>query len=173
MVLFFVSILMFGLPFSMLTLNRDSNSQLMVPERFGWWFIDTIYNQYLITLGEFPIRNQFMGGDQSTLAIGVFCAATFFMNITMLNMLIAIMGDVFDELMEQRDVKAISTKLMILSEAAPVLSQKSAEDEEEVYMIVIEPTEEDALEGEAWQGTINQLTKITKQEMLQLQKRLN
>ena len=62
---------------------------------------------------------------------------------------------------------------MILSEAAPVLSQKSAEDEEEVYMIVIEPTEEDALESEAWQGTINQLTKITKQEMLQLQKRLN
>ena len=44
MVLFFVSILMFGLPFSMLTLNRDSNSQLMVPERFGWWFIDTFYN---------------------------------------------------------------------------------------------------------------------------------
>ena len=44
MVLFFVSILIFGLPFSMLTLNRDSNSQLMVPERFGWWFIDTFYN---------------------------------------------------------------------------------------------------------------------------------
>lgn len=40
-------------------------------------------------------------------------------------------------------------------------------------MIFVEPIEEDALESEAWQGTINQLTRITKKEMLVLQKRLN
>ena len=34
----------------------------------------------------------------------------------MLNMLIAIMGDAFDELMEQRDVKEIEMKLAILAE---------------------------------------------------------
>ena len=165
--------LMFGLPVSMLNLSRDADGELIVFERFNWWVIDAIYNQYLIMLGEFTARTNMMSGSESGLVISVFCLATFCTQITMLNMLIAIMSDVFDELMEQRDVKAISTKLTILSEAAPVLSQKSAKDEEEVYMVVVEPTEEDAGESEAWQGTINQLTRITKKEMLQLQQRLN
>ena len=57
----------------------------------------------------------------------------------MLNMLIAIMGDVFDELMELRDVKEIEMKLAILAENAPVLTQKSAKDEERFFLVVVQP----------------------------------
>ena len=111
MLLFLVSMLMFGLPLSILDLSRSADTDLLPKERFNWWVIDSIYNQYLIILGEFPIRSNMMSGPDVGLVMGMFCGATFFTQITMLNMLIAIMSDVFDELMEQRDVKAISTKL--------------------------------------------------------------
>ena len=92
--------LMFGLPLSMLDLSRNDDAELIPKERFNWWVIDSIYNQYLIILGEFPIRTNMMSGSDSGFVMGMFCGATFFTQITMLNMLIAIMSDVFDELME-------------------------------------------------------------------------
>lgn len=49
--------------------------------------------------------------------------ATFFTQITMLNMLIAIMGDSFDYATENRNKFATKTKLDILSAQAPALPQ--------------------------------------------------
>ena len=45
-------------------------------------------------------------------------------------MLIAIMGDVFDQLTEQKTVSAISTKLEILADQAPMLALTSSYDED-------------------------------------------
>ena len=58
---------------------------------------------------------------EKNLVIIVFLLTTFYTQITMLNMLIAIMGNVFDELEEQKDVGATATKLEILADLAPVL----------------------------------------------------
>ena len=44
-------------------------------------------------------------------------------------MLIAIMADVFENLTEKRHVKAISTKLEILAEQAPLLAKLNKSDE--------------------------------------------
>ena len=88
-------------------------------------------------------------------------------------MLIAIMGDAFDELMEQRDVKEFEMKLAILAEQAPALKQKSAQDEENVYMILVEPVADEDFESEGWQGTINELTRITRKELYDQQKRFD
>ena len=41
----------------------------------------------------------------------LFIAATFSTQVVMLNMLIAIMGDTFERVIENRDVNAIKTKL--------------------------------------------------------------
>ena len=43
MILLFVSLLIFDIPMSMLSLNRDENSTL-VDESFGFWLIDAVYN---------------------------------------------------------------------------------------------------------------------------------
>ena len=122
MLLLATAMLMFGLPLNMLNLSREDDSELIAEERFAWWIADAIYNQYLLMLGEFGIRENFMKGSDKVLVILLFVGATFFAQITMLNMLIAIMGDVFDELTEHREVKATEMKLAILAEQAPVLN---------------------------------------------------
>ena len=78
MLLLATAILVIGLPMNMLSLGRDDDSELMVGERFGWWFADAVYNQYLIMLGEFEIRENFMSGAASGLVISMFLGATFF-----------------------------------------------------------------------------------------------
>ena len=42
----------FGLPLSILDLNRGEDSTL-VPSSYGFWPIDTLVNQYELSLGEF------------------------------------------------------------------------------------------------------------------------
>ena len=52
MILFIVALVGFGLPMSMLDMNRGEDAHL-IAQIFGWWFIDALYNQYLLSLGEF------------------------------------------------------------------------------------------------------------------------
>ena len=96
-------------------------------ERYDWWVIDAIYNQYLLSLGEFETLENFMLGPESRIIMTIFGFATFFTQITMLNMLIAIMGDEFDFQMEFRNMIALVTKLRFLTIHAPILRNKSKE----------------------------------------------
>ena len=100
MLLFFVALLLFGLPLSMLNQNRFrySEDEQIIDEVVRWWLYDIIYNQYLLALGEFVTLDAYTERDvpDKDFVVFVFIAATFFTQITMLNMLIAIMGDVFD-----------------------------------------------------------------------------
>ena len=137
------------------------------------WLADVLYNQYLLALGEFQTLDSYTEGSQPDLVVLMFFCATFFTQITMLNMLIAIMSDVFERETEMRDVKKISTKLEILAEQAPVLSQTSKTEELDVYMIVIEPIRDEDYEEENWQGTINELSHITEKQIAALKKSLD
>ena len=66
-----------------------------------------------------------------------FFIATFVTMLTMLNMLIAIMGDSFDYATENREKFALKTKMEILRALAPSLPQESAEQETKVFLIVV------------------------------------
>ena len=48
--------------------------------------------------------------------------ATFFTQITMLNMLIAIMGNTFDMVIEKKAIHAMETKLSIMSDYSPIIN---------------------------------------------------
>ena len=48
---FLLSLVTFGLPMHMLDLNRSESPLISV--RFDFWVLDAIYNQYLLSLGEF------------------------------------------------------------------------------------------------------------------------
>ena len=52
---------------------------------------------------------------ETMLIIAVFFFATFFTHVTMINMLIAIMGDSFARAMENKETFRIQTKLTILN----------------------------------------------------------
>ena len=121
----------------------------------------------MLSLGEYSetIENFKHGSDQ-LMVYSLFSVANFWTQITMFNMLIAIMGDVFDRLMEQQDVQATKNKLQILAEQAPILSNLSPYNDKEVYMIVVEPECSDNEDDEEdWNGTIKELTRITKMQM--------
>ena len=81
--------------------------------------------------------------------------------ITMLNMLIAIMGDSFAEATENKEKYAIKTKFDLLSSQAAALSQTTSEDEKNVYMIVVSVMKDEDEEEDAWQGSINKVAFLT------------
>ena len=166
MILFFVALLMFGIPISMLNLGRtDAEDSTLVSPFFNFWLADALMNQYILSLGEFGSLTENAEGDnfETELILIFFSLATFFVQITMLNMLIAIMGDSFDRSMENRERFGIMTKLEILASNAPVMIQKSAaEDAEILFMIVVEPLDNEDNDDDDWTGSINKVTKIMK-----------
>ena len=99
----------------------------------------------------------------SVLTITIFIAATFFTQITMLNMLIAIMGDTFERITEQRPLFATRTKLALLADyAANIRSEPTADDLARKFLFVVEPEPEEEGFDESWQGTVHQLTSLIK-----------
>ena len=105
LILFGFAILLFTVPISVLNLNRTED-QSLVTVIFNNPMVDGLLNQYMLSLGEFALLT-----DQSTgygnnvetvLIMAMFLGATFFTQITMLNMLVAIMGDTFDRSMDNR-----------------------------------------------------------------------
>ena len=57
----------------------------------------------------------------------------------MLNMLIAIMGDTFEKVIENRTVNAIKSKLGLMNDLAANMKQKDAKPEEKTFLHVIMP----------------------------------
>ena len=121
MIILVIAFLMFGLPVSLMNLSRDEDRSLML-RIFNGWFIDTLINQYLVTLGEFPMLEVLAGdGLETEFITAFFIGATFFTQITMLNMLIAIMGDIFDQCTELRDRLDVQNRLSILRTQSAVI----------------------------------------------------
>ena len=64
----------------------------------------------MLAFGMFEPEN-FSDHPQAILAYILFFAATFISQLKMLNMLIAIMGDSFDKVIENKDVNSVEMKL--------------------------------------------------------------
>ena len=84
-------------------------------------------NQYLLALGEFMSLDAFAEGPEVNMCFGFFILATFFVQIVMFNMLIAIMGDTFDRITENRSINAIKSKLELLTDLIGVLDTEDME----------------------------------------------
>lgn len=99
----------------------------MVNETFGGiWFLNAFYNQYMLSLGEFNYGN-YESGPQTYLCYAFFLCATFLTQITFLNMLIALMGDTFAKVMEQKEQFGLQTKLNIMSDYTALVLDKNAD----------------------------------------------
>ena len=140
LLLFGVALLQCGVPLSLLGLSRQDETESLIEENFGFWIIDAIYDQYLLSLGEFQTLKAYSSGSDSSLVLIIFTFATFFTSVTMLNMIIAIMGDSFANFIEYREVNGIKTKLAILGEQAPMLAQIDKVTVTETVMIVVQST---------------------------------
>ena len=68
-----------------------------------------------------------------------FVLATFITQLTMLNMLIAIMGDTFDKITENREINATRSKLQLMSELVALLGAEDKVQCKETFLFVIRP----------------------------------
>ena len=92
----------FGSAMYMLQLNALLNEEsIIVQPIFDQFLVDSTLNQYLLMLGEFHMDG-FERNINVPICYGIFIVSTFLSQITLLNMLIAIMGDTFDRVQEKR-----------------------------------------------------------------------
>ena len=77
--------------------------------------LNSLLNQYMLALGEFSTDN-FSNNPNSGLAWLLFVGATFVTQITILNMLIAIMGDTFGRVTEVKEQSGLREKIQILAD---------------------------------------------------------
>ena len=86
--------------------------------------------------------DNFANQPQSYLCYIFFVMATFITQLTMLNMLIAIMGDTFERVIENRDVNATRTKLELMSDLVSTLQQTTEEEETKYFMFIAQPDDD-------------------------------
>jgi len=107
--IFVVILMAFANALYILNVNRnepdaaiaDDEGDLLFEEAVGHPFLDALLNQYMLALGEFGTDNFSADGSKnSQICWMLFVAATFLSQITILNMLIAIMGDTFGRVYE-------------------------------------------------------------------------
>ena len=95
----------------MLQLNALMNEEsIIVKPVFDQFIVDSTLNQYLLMLGEFN-TDGFEGNINLAICYIVFIVSTFLSQITLLNMLIAIMGDTFDRVQEKRAMLEIKSHI--------------------------------------------------------------
>ena len=78
-------------------------------------------------LGEFQIDG-FESNVNRNICYIIFILSTIFSNITLLNMLIAIMGDTFDRVQEKRSMLEIKSKISQLANMRRIYPKKYARD---------------------------------------------
>ena len=81
----------------------------------------------------------FAKGTQTIMCYTFFVLATFITQITMFNMLIAIMGDTFDKITENREINAIKSKLQLMCELVALLGAEDKVESKETFLFIIRP----------------------------------
>ena len=56
-IIFVVALFMFGTPMYILQLNRDEDNAVVEETLGSSWILNALYNQYMLSLGEFTIDN--------------------------------------------------------------------------------------------------------------------
>lgn len=105
-------LLCFGSAMESLSYNREPGDDV-IGTYTGWWFIDVVIDQHLMSLGGFETENY--GGKNHVLVYIFFFMATVFTSITSLNMIIAIMGNTFETTLDGYDKHSRQMKLALLS----------------------------------------------------------
>ena len=62
MIVLLFSFIAFGMPMGFLNMNRTDDTSL-IDGVFGFWVFDSVFNQYLLGLGEFGMDN-YKGEDE-------------------------------------------------------------------------------------------------------------
>ena len=74
----------------------------------------------------------------------------------MLNMLVAIMGDTFAQVTENKLLNSTKTKLKLLDDYTEnIKSDPTEKDKHERYLFVVQTEMDEEEQGESWEGSVN------------------
>ena len=106
------------------------------------FFLDSLYNQYMLSLGEFTMDG-FEDHPAVYFCLGFFLFATFFSQIIVLNMLIAIMGNTFSMVIERKAQYAMQTKLQVMSDHAFIrrFIAETRKQDDNKYLFIVKTTD--------------------------------
>ncbi len=122
-----------------------------------------LYEAYNVLYGPVSDDSSF-GFSEKLLASGVL----FFLNVVLLNLLISIMGDSYDRVLEKRDRTDALTRLEMIQEGVTYMKlfkKKRGSNKKGflVYCLLIEMHNEEDGEGDEWEGKINLIRRLLKQ----------
>lgn len=171
--IFPIFLLTFGTPMYILQGNRgvEGAENAVLDEYLGNWVFDTLFNQYLLSLGEFGI-DEFSNGPQATLCYIFFIFATFFTQVTALNMIIAIMGDTFGKVSEGHESHSRSMKIALLSDYVSLIRKDDKGKKYNSFLVLVTADREVESKKE-WEGTVNMLRSAITKNSDELEHNLN
>lgn len=158
LILFIAILMTFGNALMIMNAGRGEESHLYA-NIFSIEFVNTVMNQYMLSLGEFDTEN-FKDKSDDIIIWLLFIATTFITQITFLNMLIAIMGDTFARVSEVKEQSALQERIKILSDYVIVVPRESVKEGNlSRFIFAISPKALGTDEGSSWEGTVTQLKK--------------
>ena len=102
--------------------------------------------------------------DFTAMCYILYIAAMIISNVTFLNMLVAIMGDTFDRVIDQRPTFSLKNRIMILASYHSLIPKSNKVTDQDVFIHVITPNDEDAetTNEDAWRGKLFYLQNLIK-----------
>ena len=122
-----------------------------------WNTVNTLFNQYLLALGEFGLESMSPGSPNMIVAVGLFVAATFLTQVTIFNMLIAIMGDTFGKVTEIKEQSGLKEKINILADFVWLIPDDATQSR---YVYSMQPKTQTEEESNGWEGTVTTIKKV-------------
>ena len=117
-VIFVILLSYTGMAMSMLQLNTSqAEEDKIVYDVSGFFLLDSFVNEYLLSLGEFSM-DAFKNYTNVFWCYTLFITATLLAQVVFLNMLIALMGSTFDELIDKKPTLSPKNKLSIMGTSA-------------------------------------------------------
>eukprot|EP00353_Schmidingerella_taraikaensis_P012708 CAMPEP_0185590406 /NCGR_PEP_ID=MMETSP0434-20130131/60644_1 /TAXON_ID=626734 ORGANISM="Favella taraikaensis, Strain Fe Narragansett Bay" /NCGR_SAMPLE_ID=MMETSP0434 /ASSEMBLY_ACC=CAM_ASM_000379 /LENGTH=157 /DNA_ID=CAMNT_0028214557 /DNA_START=542 /DNA_END=1015 /DNA_ORIENTATION=+ len=88
-------------------------------------------------------------------------------------MLIAVMGDTYERIIENKEVNATMSKLKILDDLNTVLPKGCIASDKEVYLFLVKPNEELDDEGDTWEGSLKRIIRVVERKGRAIEQRLD
>jgi hypothetical protein len=127
-------------------LKEDGNMPDIYSKPFVSDLWNTIMHTYLLSLGEFDFETFGDRDDTTNLMLWIsFVFGTFMLQITFMNMLIAIMGDIFSDVVQRKKQFSLTERIMLLNDFRVFLDFfKLGLDAQFIFLVI--PSQDNTIE---------------------------
>ena len=134
-----------------------------------------IVNQYLLGLGEFGLDSYENFPNRSVIWV-YFLVATFLTQLTFLNMLIAIMGDTYARVTENKEQESLKERTAIYADFLWAIKLDKTFNNKK-YLYITTPVEDEEAEAEAdsenWEGSVSKIKKSINRNQKKLEQKMD